>query len=306
MPIHKPVLLEEALDFLKVEKGKRFIDATVGEGGHAVAIAQRGGMVLGIDQDPEILKEATSYLSDLGYLGKNVFLAQGNFREIDRIARENKFTEVDGVLMDLGISSWHLKESGRGFSFQKDEPLDMRANPNLSVTAADLLNGLTNHELEELFRKYGEEERAKPLAASIVRARSLEPLRTAGDLVRVIGGTKGHGGKLHPATKIFQALRIAVNDEIGNLRSVLPRAFEVLGAGGRLVVVSFHSLEDREVKRFFQQLEEQKRGVILTEKPVASTAAELARNPQSRSAKLRVIEKKQKWTAEETTYHFAP
>ena len=287
MPIHKPVLLEEALDFLKVEKGKRFIDATVGEGGHALAIAQRGGMVLGIDQDPEILEKARRQL------GKKVTLVRGNFREIERIARENKFTEVDGVLMDLGISSWHLKESGRGFSFQKDEPLDMRADPKLSVTAADLLNGLTKNELEELFRKYGEEERAKPLAASIVRARSLEPLRTTGDLVRVIGGTKGHGGKLHPATKIFQALRIAVNDEIGNLRSVLPRAFEVLGAGGRLVVVSFHSLEDREVKRFFQQLEEQKRGVILTEKPVASTAAELARNPQSRSAKLRVIEKKQ-------------
>ena len=300
MAIHKPVLLEEALDFLKVEKGKRFIDATVGEGGHALAIVQRGGIVLGIDQDPEILEQAKSRL------GNQAALIQGNFREIERIARENKFTEVDGILLDLGISSWHLKESGRGFSFQKDEPLDMRADPNLNVTAADLLNGLTNHELEELFRKYGEEERAKPLAASIVRARSLEPLRTTGDLVRVIGGTKGHGGKLHPATKIFQALRIAVNDEIGNLRSVLPRAFEVLGAGGRLVVVSFHSLEDREVKRFFQQLEEQKRGVILTEKPVASTAAELAQNPQSRSAKLRVIKKKQKWTAEETTYHFAP
>lgn len=288
--IHKPVLLEEALGFLKIEKGKRFIDATVGEGGHAVEIIQRGGTVLGIDQDPKILKKAASRLGDLGYLGKNIRMVQGNFREIDRIARENKFTEVNGVLMDLGISSWHLKESGRGFSFQKNEPLDMRADPDLTVTAADLLNGLTKNELEELFRKYGEEERAKPLAASIVRARSLKPFRTTADLVGVAEKVIRRD-RINPATKIFQALRIAVNDEIGNLRSVLPRAFEVLGTGGRLVVVSFHSLEDREVKRFFQQMKEQKRGVILTEKPVSPTAAELAQNPQSRSARLRAVER---------------
>jgi len=290
MVIHKPVLLEEALDFLKVEKGKRFIDATVGEGGHAVAISQRGGIVLGIDQDPEILKQAKSRL------GNKAVLVQGNFREIERIARENRFTEVDGILLDLGISSWHLKESGRGFSFQKDEPLDMRADPNLTVTAADLLNGLTKNELKELFQKYGEEERAPQLAAAVVRARSLKPFRTTADLVGVAEKVIRRD-RIHPATKIFQALRIAVNDEVENLRSVLPRAFEVLGAGGRLVVVSFHSLEDREVKRFFQQMEEQGRGVVLTEKPQTPASAELDQNPQSRSAKLRAIER----TAEETT-----
>jgi len=295
MVIHKPVLLKEALEFLKVEKGKRFIDATVGEGGHAVAIAQRGGIVLGIDQDPEILKQAKELLGD------KTVLVQGNFREIERIARENRFTEVDGILLDLGISSWHLKESGRGFSFQKDEPLDMRADPNLTVTAADLLNGLNKDELKELFQKYGEEERAPQLAAAVVRARSLKPFRTTADLVGVaekVGRTKDvRRDRIHPATKIFQALRIAVNDEVENLRSVLPRAFEVLGAGGRLVVVSFHSLEDREVKRFFQQMEEQGRGVVLTEKPQTPASAELDQNPQSRSAKLRAIER----TAEETT-----
>jgi len=289
MVIHKPVLLKEALEFLKVEKGKRFIDATVGEGGHAVAIAQRGGIVLGIDQDPEILKQAKELLGD------KTVLVQGNFREIERIARENRFTEVDGILLDLGISSWHLKESGRGFSFQKDEPLDMRADPNLTVTAADLLNGLNKDELKELFQKYGEEERAPQLAAAVVRARSLKPFRTTADLVGVaekVGRTKDvRRDRIHPATKIFQALRIAVNDEVENLRSVLPRAFEVLGAGGRLVVVSFHSLEDREVKRFFQQMEEQGRGVVLTEKPQTPASAELAKNPQSRSAKLRAIER---------------
>jgi 16S rRNA (cytosine1402-N4)-methyltransferase len=290
MAIHKPVLLKEALDFLKIEKGKRFIDATVGEGGHTAEIIQRGGEVLGIDQDPEILEQARSLLGD------KVVLVQGNFREIDRIGRENRFTEVDGILLDLGISSWHLKESGRGFSFQKDEPLDMRADPNLSVTAADLLNGLTKNELKELFQKYGEEERAPQLAAAVVRARSLKPFRTTADLVGVaekVGRTKDvRRDRIHPATKIFQALRIAVNDEVENLRSVLPRAFEVLGAGGRLVVVSFHSLEDREVKRFFQEMEAQKRGTELTKKPVPPTAAEVAQNPQSRSARLRVIERK--------------
>ena len=295
MVIHKPVLLKEALEFLKVEKGKRFIDATVGEGGHAVAIAQRGGIVLGIDQDPEILKQAKELLGD------KTVLVQGNFREIERIARENRFTEVDGILLDLGISSWHLKESGRGFSFQKDEPLDMRADPNLTVTAADLLNGLNKDELKELFQKYGEEERAPQLAAAVVRARSLKPFRTTADLVGVaekVGRTKDvRRDRIHPATKIFQALRIAVNDELENLRSVLPRAFGILGKGGTLVVISFHSLEDREVKRFFQQMEEQGRGVVLTEKPQTPASAELAQNPQSRSAKLRAIER----TAEETT-----
>ena len=289
MAIHKPVLLKEALDFLKVEKGKRFIDATVGEGGHALAIAQRGGIVLGIDQDPRILEQAKRSL------GNKAVLIQGNVKEIERIARENIFTEVDGILMDLGISSWHLKESGRGFSFQKDEPLDMRADPNLSVTAADLLNGLTKNELKELFQKYGEEERAPQLAAAVVRARSLKPFRTTADLVGVVEKVRrtkdARRDRIHPATKIFQALRIAVNDEVENLRSVLPRAFEVLGAGGRLVVVSFHSLEDREVKRFFRQMEEQGRGLVLTEKPLTPTAAEVAQNPQSRSARLRAIKR---------------
>uniref|UniRef100_A0A831YZI3 Ribosomal RNA small subunit methyltransferase H n=1 Tax=candidate division WWE3 bacterium TaxID=2053526 RepID=A0A831YZI3_UNCKA len=295
MVIHKPVLLEEALDFLKVEKGKRFIDATVGEGGQASAISQRGGIVLGIDRDPEILKEATSYLSDLGYLGKNVWLAQGNFRDIDQIAKEHGFTEADGILMDLGISSWHLKESGRGFSFQKDEPLDMREDPGLTVTAADLVNGLTKNELEKLFQKFGEEKRAAQLASAIVRARSLKPFRTTGELVEVvegIQGIQGHRKKIHPATRIFQALRIAVNDEIENLRSALPRAFKVLKTGGRLVVLSFHSLEDREVKNFFQQMEANRRGAALTKKPFRPSAAEVFRNPQARSVKMRVLEKR--------------
>jgi len=285
MAIHKPVLLEEALHLLKVEKGKRFIDATLGEGGHALAMISAGAEVLGIEQDPAILAQAQKRLNG------RARLVLGNFRDIDRIAKGFGFTGVDGIIFDLGISSWQLEKSGRGFSFQRDEPLDMRADPNLTVTAADLLNGLSQDELEKLFQKYGEEERAKPLAASVVRARSLGPFRTTFDLVKVIEKAVRKRERIHPATKVFQALRIAVNDESSNLRSVLPRAFEVLGAEGRMVVISFHSLEDREVKRFFRELEEGNRGTTLMDKPIRPTAAEIAENPRSRSARMRGIER---------------
>lgn len=287
MAVHKPVLLAEVLEILKVKPGGRYIDATVGEGGHALAIARKGGSVLGIEQDPEVLKEARRNL------GGKAILAEGNFREIDRIAEENSFTGADGVLMDLGISSWHLESSGRGFSFQRDEPLDMRADPNLGVTAADLLNGLSKDELTKVFKQFGEEERAGQLAGAVVRSRSLRPFRTTGDLIEAVESVKGKKKeKLHPATKIFQALRIAVNDELVNLRSALPRAFGVLGRGGTLAVISFHSLEDREVKRFFAETAKAGLGEILTAKPTAPSPKEVSRNPRSRSAKLRGIEKR--------------
>jgi len=288
MAIHKPVLLKEVLALLQVKKGGRYIDATLGEGGHAKEIIKLGGEVLGIEQDPAILAQAKTSL------GSQALLAQGNFRRINEIAKEHQFTEVDGILMDLGISSWHLEESGRGFTFQKEEPLDMRADPTLQVTAADLLNGLTKHELERLIRQFGEEERAGELVRALVRARSLRPFKTTGDLLEVVATVKGSRGreKLHPATKIFQALRIAVNDEIENLRSALPRAFGILGKGGTLVVISFHSLEDREVKRFFALRGKEGLGEILTEKPVQPTSQEVSQNPRSRSARLRALQKR--------------
>jgi len=287
MAVHKPVLLTEALEILKVKPGGRYIDATAGEGGHALAIARKGGSVLGIEQDPEILKEARKNLD------RGAVLVEGNFREIDRIAEENGFTGADGILMDLGISSWHLESSGKGFSFQQDEPLDMRADPNLGVTAADLLNGLSKNELTKIFQQFGEEERAGQLAGAVVRSRSLRPFRTTRDLVGVVESVKGKKKeKLHPATKIFQALRIAVNDELANLRSALPRAFGVLGRGGTLAVISFHSLEDREVKRFFAGQAKDGSGEIRTGKPITPSPEEVSRNPRSRSAKLRGIEKR--------------
>lgn len=285
--VHEPVLLKEILDFLEVGSGKHYIDLTCGEGGHAASILKNGGEVLCIDQDPSILERAKDRL-----VGKVSFVV-GNFENILEIANDKEFTGVDGVLMDLGISSWHLEESGRGFTFQRDEPLDMRTDPTLSVTAADLLNGLTKNELEKVFRQLGEEEWAVKLARAIVSARAVKPFSATSDLLEVIEKVKGpkQKGRLHPATKVFQALRIAVNDEINALRSALPRAFGVIRAGGTLAVITFHSLEDRVVKEVFKDLEKEGLGEILTKKPVRPTVEEVTRNPRSRSAKLRSIKK---------------
>ncbi len=288
--MHIPVLLKETIDLLGVQEGGKYIDATLGLGGHGSEILGQGGQMLGIELDRESLKEAGRRLRDEELLGKAV-LVRGNFKDIREIARVRGFVPCDGVLFDLGMSSWQLEHSGRGFSFQRDEPLDMRMDEDLAVTAADLLNGLSRDELAKLFQRYGEEQSARRIASAVVCARSLGPLESTGDLVRVIEGVKGRRGKIHPATKVFQALRIAVNDEIANLRSALPQAFEILVAGGRLAVISFHSLEDREVKRFFKSLELRKVGSVVTAKPVRPSVGELVENPRARSAKLRVVEK---------------
>jgi len=311
--MHIPVLLKEAIDLLNVRKDGRYIDATLGLGGHSLEILRRGGKVLGVEVDEESLGEARKRLEEAGFSGQ-IVAVQENFRELKEIASTQGFVPCDGVLFDLGMSSWQLEKSGRGFSFQREEPLDMRMDKRLAVTAADLLNGLTKNELTKLFQKYGEEQSAYRIASAVVRARTLKPFETTRDLVRVIEGVKGKppraslasGGKgkrqIHPATKVFQALRIAVNDEITNLRSALSQAFEILRRpvpklahgteqGGRLVVTSFHSLEDREVKRFFKEVAMRGVGKMVTEKPVTPQAVEIASNPRARSAKLRVLEK---------------
>jgi 16S rRNA (cytosine1402-N4)-methyltransferase len=305
--MHIPVLLKETSELLDVREGGKYIDATLGLGGHSLEILKRGGRVLGIDADEGSLEEARGLVKSAvpsAHATSKIQLVQGNFKDIKKIASENDFVPCDGVLFDLGMSSWQLERSGRGFSFQRDEPLDMRMDKSLAVTAADLLNGLNSYELEKLFKKYGEEQSAGRIASAVARARSLNPLKKTGDLVKIVEGVKGGRGKLHPATKVFQALRIAVNDEINNLRSALPQAFEVLRrpastrgafrreAGGRLAVISFHSLEDREVKRFFKDLGRAGAGSAVTEKPVTPSAGEIKKNPRARSAKLRVIEKR--------------
>lgn len=288
--VHRPVLLNEAIGYLNVQPGGLYVDATFGLGGHAVAILKAGGKVLGLDADEESLRLGGERLSDeLNDLKDNLILVRGNFREIGKIARENGFGSVNGVLFDLGFSSWQLEYSGRGFSFQRDEPLDMRLDNRLKVTAADLINGLGKQELYELFTRLGEETRARRLAELIVESRRIAPILKASDLAKRIN--QAVGGKFkyrHPATKIFQALRMAVNDELNCLRAALPQAFKLLQPKGRLVVISFHSLEDRLVKNYFRSVSAM--SLILTKKPVTPSEPEIRENLRARSAKLRALE----------------
>ena len=292
---HISVLLQEAVDALKVKPGKKYIDGTLGGGGHTGAILERGGEVLGIDFDEEALEyvgEKLKVKSSKFKVGEDLVLARGNFKDIDVIAKEKGFKNVSGIILDLGVSSHHFDTAERGFSFQKEGPLDMRMDQSLHVKAADLINILTRGEMYELFTKLGEEWGARPIIESIIRARQIKPIETTGELAEIISrGKQRHKSESNPATRIFQALRIAVNDELNNLREVLPKAVALLAPGGRLAIISFHSLEDRIVKHTFKQFEDDGLGKIITKKPVVPGEEEIERNKRARSAKLRVFEK---------------
>lgn len=291
---HEPVLLKEVIEFLKVKRGEKYLDATLGGGGHTAAILKSGGILLGIDSDPEAIGAARSYLASACPPGKHSSwrLVSGNFKDLYQIAKKEKFLNVSGILFDLGVSSYQLNQGERGFSFGREGPLDMRMDPNLKVTAADLVNGLNKGELNELFTKFGQEQRSRRLAEALVRARKIRPIKTTRELAAIISQVAPRKGRLHPATRVFQALRIAVNDELNNLKKVLPQAEDLLKPKGRLVVISYHSGEDRLVKTFFKAETEREHLKIITKKPVRPTEEEIESNPRSRSAKLRVAEKK--------------
>ncbi|HEX7456747.1 MAG TPA: 16S rRNA (cytosine(1402)-N(4))-methyltransferase RsmH [Candidatus Nanoarchaeia archaeon] len=293
---HKSVLYKEVLEALAIKKGKTYVDATLDGGGHAKGILERGGAVLGVDIDPEAVKHvAIKFAFKLerkrGFLtaqGGKLTITQGNFADIRQIASRFGVWGTAGVLFDLGLSSLQLDEATRGFSFSKLGPLDMRMDPALAVTAADLINSLTERELNELFTKFGEEPSSRRITRAIVKARINKKIETTGELSEIIQQVVGKRGKIHPATRAFQALRIAVNDELGNLKKGLEGATYLLGKKGRLVVISFHSLEDRIVKNFFRESSDLK---ILTKRPIVPTEEEVLINPRSRSAKMRVAEK---------------
>ncbi|MDP2860445.1 MAG: 16S rRNA (cytosine(1402)-N(4))-methyltransferase RsmH, partial [bacterium] len=288
---HKPVFLKEAIDFLAIKPGKKYIDATLGGGGHTLEILKRGGEVLGIDCD----EEAISYVKEELKREKNGFycpktiLTKSNFSGIEETAKSFGFEKVAGIIFDLGVSGYQLETPGRGFSFLKDEDLDMRMDKDLSVTAKDLINGLSKGELYELFQKLGEERHFRPIVRAVIGARRLTPIKTGKELARIVERAVGRRGKINPATRVFQALRIAVNDELNNLRLALPQALRLLDKDGRLVVIAFHSLEDRIVKNFFKEKECDLK--ILTKKVVRPTVEEITTNPRSRSARLRAAEK---------------
>ncbi len=305
---HVPVMLDEVLNLLQPRSGGRYVDATFGGGGHTRALLERsgpGGRVLALDADLEAIARARA-LAD--QFPRRLEIAQGNFRDIEAIARGVHFDEVDGVLMDLGLSSFQLNRADRGFSFQHSGPLDMRFDTNHGISAAEIVNGWSEEDLARLFFEYGEEQRSRPIARAIVRARSESPIRTTDRLATIIENAVGgrRGRAIHPATKAFQALRIAVNDELESLRNGLSGSLALLTAGGRLAVISFHSLEDRIVKNFMRQEStdcicppgtpvcvcgHHARLRLVNRRVVKPSEDEIERNPRSRSAKLRVAER---------------
>lgn len=293
---HTPVLLKEVLGFLQVKAGNKYIDATLGGGGHSKAILEDGGIVLGIDQDQEALDEVKeSFKPEI--LNFKLITAKGNFKDIEKIARENGFEKVSAVLFDLGISSSQIDSPNRGFSFLKEGPLDMRMDTNSPITAEYLVNLLGKGELYEIFKNYGEETRAGAVSRAIASARRIKAIKTTNELVAVIAKAYGIEGELSDFTKnnisqkVFQALRIAVNNELQVIEIALPKALELLEKKGRLIVISFHSLEDRVVKNMLKSFEKQNMGRVITKKPVGATELEVNANSRSKSAKLRIFEK---------------
>ena len=295
MNYHKSVLLQEAIDGLIVKSGQKYIDATLGGGGHTVEIIKRGGIVLGLDADSEAI-EFVKKLKTENLKLNNLRLARGNFAEIDKIAKENGFDKVSGILFDLGVSSHQLNTAERGFSYLKSGPLDMRMDQGLAVKASDLINALGKKELVDLIRALGEEPNANKIADLVIKRRKIAPFKTTDDLTLTLATAYGFKtindfSRATSGKRAFQALRIAVNDELGSIKDSLPKALELLEKGGRMVIISFHSLEDRIVKRMFIEFEQEGMGVIITKKPILPTSLEMKENSRSKGAKLRIIEK---------------
>ena len=302
---HIPVLLLEAVDALAVKSGGRYVDGTLGRAGHTREILVRGGSVLGIDRDDQALREVEELKSRGDEKWSRLTLARGNHGDLKEIACEKGWTEVDGILLDLGVSSPQLDEAGRGFSFLRDGPLDMRMDRSRGVTAADLVNNESAERLEEIFREWGEEPQSRRIARAIVAERKEHSFTTTMELADYLERILGRCGAHHPATRVFQALRMEVNDEMGELERALEGGFRLLRKGGRFAVITFESLTDRVVKRTFaahvgrmvslQQGGERWEGDLprakaISRKAIVAGAEETALNPRSRSAKLRVIE----------------
>lgn len=288
--LHQPVLLKEVLSYLKISPGEAYLDATLGGGGHAQAIIKAGGKLYGIDVDPQALKIARSRLQKAC---PNGFwqLEQFNFAKLSKAAKKFGQSQFAGILFDLGFSSNQMEDMERGLSFKSKKSLDMRLDPRLKINATDLLKVLKKGELNVLFKKYGEEKRSLAIADRIVSARKKQPIETGQQLAKLVSEVYKNQkirGKIHPATRVFQALRIAVNNELNNLETGLKKAVEHLKPNGRLVVISFHSLEDAIVKHFFK---ENKNLKILTKKPVSAKRSETNKNPRARSARLRAAQK---------------
>jgi len=304
---HVPVLLEEVLEGLAIRQGGVYLDGTIGWGGHTSQILQRyeDTRVIGLDRDAATIEAVSRKLANFG---KRVLLFHSDFRQLDEVLDEAGVGLVDGALMDLGVSSMQLEDADRGFSFAQDGPLDMRMNPDSGIAASEIVNTWAQTDLANLIYRYGEEKRSRAIAAAIVRTREASPIKNTLQLADLISSVPGMGRvrNIHPATRTFQALRIEVNEELDAVRQVIPAGVGRLAPGGRLAIISFHSLEDRIVKRSFRELESPcqcpkefpecrcgkiSAGKVLTRRPVVPTEEEIMVNPRSRSAKLRIFEK---------------
>lgn len=291
--VHTSVLLHETVLGLDIHDGDVVFDGTLGAGGHSYEIATRYPKVkkiIGTDLDPDALARVKIKLS---HVAPALHFAEANFREIKKVLTQAGEDHVDRILLDLGVSSFTFFDSGRGFSFQKDEPLVMTFGTPTEggVTAETVVNDWEEENIQAIIEGYGEDRHARRIARKIVEARKQGRITTSGQLSDIIVGAVGRGGKSHPATKTFQAIRIAVNDELGALRQVLADGFEMLAPGGRMAVISFHSLEDRIVKRYFKELHDTDVARLVTKHPTTPTDEEIETNKRARSAKLRIVEK---------------
>jgi 16S rRNA (cytosine1402-N4)-methyltransferase len=306
LPIHVPVLVAEVIAGLQARPGGYFVDCTVGSGGHAASILEKifpSGRLVGIDADPEAIRVSQTRLSDYG---EAVTLVNDNFVNLEAICKEYHFHPVDGILFDLGVSSLQLDTAERGFSFQFDGPLDMRFDPRQELSASDIVNSFSEQDLAKLIEKYGEERHSRRIARHIVENRPIATTTQLARLIEQVLSTSARRSKIHPATKTFMALRIAVNSELQNLELALKQTINLLRPGGRLAVISYHSLEDRIVKQFMRYAASRclcPPGTIvcrcghvptlklISRKVIKPTSLEIESNPRSRSAKLRLAER---------------
>ncbi len=291
---HEPVLLKEVIQYLNAKDDDVILDATIGCGGHSREILNKigkKGKLIGIDQDEEILEKLNAEFGD------SVILINGNFRDLDKLIAPYGFTKINGALFDLGINSTQIEESDRGFSFQKNEPLLMTFKKNISqgdLTAYEIVNSWSEKDIADILFKYGEERYSRRIAKNIVESRRKEKIATTRALVEIIQASVPRTycrGRIHCATRTFQALRIVVNDELAAMEEGIGKAWELLEQGGRIVVISFHSLEDRIAKNFFRNKVKEGKGRVLEKKPIISSREEIEINPRARSAKMRAIEK---------------
>ena len=307
---HIPVLLKEVLKYLDPKPNENFVDCTFGSGGHAAAVLEKtkpDGRLLGIDLDINLLKAAevksqtcphcyAKHCRRESRIKNRLILVNDSFANLKKIVEENNFKQINGILLDLGFSSWQMDESGRGFSFRKDEPLKMNYKLQITdyeLTAEYIVNVWTEKELVKIFQEYGEERFSRRIAKKICQQRKIKAIKTTFQLVEAIRQAipaQFRRQRIHFATRVFQALRIVVNDELNNLKKVLPQAVEVLEPNGKIAVISFHSLEDRIVKHFFKEQSKLGKLKIITKKPIIPTSEEVEKNPRSRSAKMRVAD----------------